>query len=472
MKKLLCLALVLAMSVSVFAGCGKFDVSKEDLGSYVTVGDIDEISYDALVKFYDEYRAQKAAAEPTFYINAGYRIGFTVVSEVVNEDGTTNTIDAWTFNNDTDYVKDYDAFRYPANTVFDTALMLLVTDATVSVKTPRLIRVGEAFSFTMPIDAACETAEAAGKTVKFTITVKEYLPSLYSDSEISGKLSEFYDKYVVEKTVVENGDSIQIDFTGKIDGTEFVGGTAKDYVLTVGEGAMIPGFEEQIIGHKKGERFDITVTFPADYDEETLAGKEAVFTIKVDKIVNDNDLITENTPFETLWDLKEYYRLESYIEYAIADYVAAVSTPVAYPSKLVKTFEKIYEGYVAQYVAERMQNLADQGEEYTKAEVKEMIYPNGSDKIYIEENAKAAAYHYVLVHLLLKEFELEYTDKDYRKDLAQLASTLGTNYTAVSLEDSMGEEILRMSFIESYLSEYLMARVVGAPEFRAVETEE
>ena len=469
MKKLLCLALVLALCVSVFAGCGKFDVTKEDLGSYVTLGNIDEIQYSELVKFYNVRRARVAAESPTFYINAGYNIGFAVTSEIVNEDGTTTALADWTRNSDTDYVKNYDAFRYDTNVVFDSALMCLTTDTTVSVTTPRLIRIGEAFSFTMPIPETCENTEAAGKTVKFTVTVKEYLPSLYTDSEITAKLQNFYNTYIVEKQIVEDGDSIQIDFVGKIDGEQFKGGTANDYVLTVGEGAFIADFEEQLIGHKDGERFDITVTFPADYDDETLAGKEAVFSVKIDKIVSDGEIITDNTPFESLWELKEYYRVESYIEFAIADYVGSVSTPVAYPKKLVKTFEEIYESYVAQVVTEKLAQFADEGKSYTKAEVKDMIYPNGSDKLFIEENAKSAAYHYVLVHLLLAEFDLEYTDKDYRKDLAQLASSLSR--TAADLEDMMGAEILRMSFIDAVLAEHLMSRIVGAPEFRAVETE-
>ena len=220
MKKLLCLALVLTLCVSVFAGCGKFDVTKEDLHSYVTLGNIEEIQYEELVKFYNNHRALIAASEPSFYINAGYSIGFAVIAEFVNEDGTTTAFADWTRNSETDYVKNYDAFRYAANGAFDTALMRLVTDVNVMSSTPRLIRIGEAFSFTMPISETCENTEAAGKTVKFTVTVKEYLPALYTDSEISKKLENFYNTYVQEKQIVENGDSIQIDFTGKVDGAD------------------------------------------------------------------------------------------------------------------------------------------------------------------------------------------------------------------------------------------------------------
>ncbi len=476
MKKLLCLALVLAMCVSVFAGCGKFDVNKEDLSSYVTLGKIDEIPFAELEKLYHDYRAELGSSMKNFYLNAGYTISFAVTAEAVNADGTTSAIADWTYNTEENYVKNYDVFRYLENNSFDTALTYLVTDATVASQTPRLVRIGEAFSFTMLVPEDNTVSAAAGKTVKFTITVKEVLPAVYADSEITDKLQDFYDAYSVEKSVIEMGDSIQIDFTGKVDGESFQGGTARDYVLTVGEGLMIDGFEDQLVGHKNGERFDITVTFPADYDEPTLAGKEAVFSIKVDKIVNDGDIIADNSPFESLWELKEYYRLENYVEFAIVDYVASVSTVVSYPSKLLKTFEDIYEGYVAQTVAETLVQYTAQGEDYTKAEVKELLYPNGSDKTYVEENAKEAAYNYILVHLLLKEFELEYTDKKYQKDLNQLVSDLssydGVPYTAKEVEKMMGEELLRLSFIDAYLSEYLVERIVGAPEFRALETEE
>jgi trigger factor len=79
----------------------------------------------------------------------------------------------------------------------------------------------------------------------------------------------------------ENGDKLTIDFAGKIGGEAFEGGTAQGVDLVLGSGAFIPGFEEQLLGAKAGEDRTVTVTFPADYSAENLAGKEAVFDVKV-----------------------------------------------------------------------------------------------------------------------------------------------------------------------------------------------
>ncbi len=473
MKKLLCLALALVMCVSLFAGCGKYDMESADLDSYVTLCDISSFSYNDLVKYYDAYRADLGAGMKTFYMSAGYRFSFNVAAEIANADGSFSSYAAWTHNTDSDYVADYDAYRYTSNALFDKALAYSLEDATKNTQTPRLIRIGEAFSFTMPIDADYENADVAGKTVKFTVNVKSVLPAVYSDSYISEDLKDFYDTYSAKKQFVEMGDSVQIDFTGKIDGKAFDGGIGENYVFVVGEGGFIDGFESQLVGHKNGERFDITVTFPADYHVADLAGKEAVFTIKVDDVINDNAIISENSPFADLWELKEYYRIMSFIEFSLVDFVASKSTLVSLPEELVADFEAIYKEYVKREVTDAVLAYAEKGESYTKAEMKEKLYPNGSDKTYVEEMAKDAAYNYILVHLLMEELALEYTDAKYEKDVATIAAEYtayyGEKYTSKDIKKMMGEEVLRLSFMDALVAEKLNERVVDAPEFREIE---
>lgn len=79
-------------------------------------------------------------------------------------------------------------------------------------------------------------------------------------------------------------DRVTVDFNGSIDGEEFEGGKAEDFVLAMGQGRMIPGFEEGLIGHKAGEEFTIDVTFPEDYHAENLKGKKAQFAINLKKV--------------------------------------------------------------------------------------------------------------------------------------------------------------------------------------------
>ncbi|MEM6656556.1 MAG: trigger factor [Pseudomonadota bacterium] len=82
----------------------------------------------------------------------------------------------------------------------------------------------------------------------------------------------------------KDGDQVVLDFVGKVDGEEFEGGAAEDYPLVLGSNSFIPGFEEQLVGVKAEDEKDVTVTFPAEYGAEHLAGKEAVFTCTVKEV--------------------------------------------------------------------------------------------------------------------------------------------------------------------------------------------
>ncbi|EIC82755.1 trigger factor [Serratia sp. M24T3] len=86
------------------------------------------------------------------------------------------------------------------------------------------------------------------------------------------------------EAAVEAEDRVTVDFSGSIDGEEFEGGKASDFVLAMGQGRMIPGFEEGLVGHKAGEEFTIDVNFPEDYHAENLKGKEAKFAIVLKKV--------------------------------------------------------------------------------------------------------------------------------------------------------------------------------------------
>jgi trigger factor len=83
---------------------------------------------------------------------------------------------------------------------------------------------------------------------------------------------------VGDRDIAADGDMAVVDFIGRVAGVPFDGGTAEDFEVVLGEGRLIPGFETQIVGHKVGEQFDITVTFPVPYGNKALEGKEAVFT--------------------------------------------------------------------------------------------------------------------------------------------------------------------------------------------------
>ena len=116
-----------------------------------------------------------------------------------------------------------------------------------------------------------------------------------------------------EKYAAKDGDVAVIDFTGFIGKNAFEGGAAKKHHLTLGSGAFIPGFEDQIIGHKAGDEFDVNVTFPKEYHADQLAGKKARFAVKVHEIRKHilpelNDDLAKEVGHESVEKLKEHIR--------------------------------------------------------------------------------------------------------------------------------------------------------------------
>lgn len=120
----------------------------------------------------------------------------------------------------------------------------------------------------------------------------------------------------VEDRAVKDGDIVNIDFVGKLDGKEFPGGDAKGYDLVIGSGSFIPGFEEQIIGKEIGQEFDVDVVFPEDYHEESLAGKNVIFEVKLNSIQEkelpelDDEFVKDISEFDTLEEYKNNVKMD------------------------------------------------------------------------------------------------------------------------------------------------------------------
>lgn len=151
------------------------------------------------------------------------------------------------------------------------------------------------------IDFNLEKIDDGGFTFKAVLTVKpeveisgyeklEIDPFLekVTDKDIEDRLSEIQKEHVklvtVENRACQKDDTVTIDFTGKVNGKIFKGGTAKNYSLKLGSGSTIEGFEDGILGHKTEETFDVTVTFPEGYHEKKLSGEVAVFTVTLHEI--------------------------------------------------------------------------------------------------------------------------------------------------------------------------------------------
>lgn len=157
--------------------------------------------------------------------------------------------------------------------------------------------------------------------VKPTVKVSEYKgltaerPEVtVSEEEIAREIDTVRNRnarvLTVEDRPAELGDEATIDFEGFLDGVAFEGGKGEKHPLKLGSGNFIPGFEEQIVGHNVGESFDITVTFPEDYGEASLAGKETVFKIVLHELKKtelpelDDEFVKDVSEFDTVEEYK------------------------------------------------------------------------------------------------------------------------------------------------------------------------
>lgn len=181
--------------------------------------------------------------------------------------------------------------------------------------------VDQPFDLDVPVMSKAEGVEMKMKvTVYPEVKLGDYkgltatmLPTEATDEDVDAELENMRDRnsrlVSVEDREAQMGDTAEIDFEGFVDGVAFDGGKGENYPLELGSGSFIPGFEEQVAGHKIDEEFDVNVTFPEEYAAE-LAGKDAVFKCKIHEIKTkempelDDEFVKDVSEFDTLDELK------------------------------------------------------------------------------------------------------------------------------------------------------------------------
>ena len=171
----------------------------------------------------------------------------------------------------------------------------------------------------------------------------------YTDEEFKDVIQQALSAHQVlkEEGTIKDGDKVNIDYVGTIDGVEFEGGNSggNGYDLTIGSGQFIEGFESQLIGHKPGEDVTVNVTFPDDYSKTELAGKPAEFAVSIHGIYVDpeynDDFVCAYYPDmgSTVAEYEESLRKEYYdgqLEAYVDNYLTENSTVNKYPSKYLK----------------------------------------------------------------------------------------------------------------------------------------
>ena len=164
------------------------------------------------------------------------------------------------------------------------------------------------------IMTGCGASQTEGKENLGTVELAEYkgvkvnVPAvMVTDAEVESKINQVLSQNPkieeVDRPAAE-GDIVNIDYVGKQDGVEFAGGTGEGQDLTLGSGKMIDGFEDGLIGTKKGDKKELNLTFPEDYSEKALAGQDVVFEVTVNAVKEKQSAVLDDAFVQSVSDFK------------------------------------------------------------------------------------------------------------------------------------------------------------------------
>ena len=211
-----------------------------------------------------------------------------------------------------------DLFQYDAiNDLFPEAYEAAVKEAGIEVvgsPEPEVVSMSEEEGAVLKVKVAVKPEVQLGDYIGLTVTKDvKTVDEADVDAEIK-RMQDRNGRLLTRDGEAQNGDTADIDFEGFVDGKAFEGGKAEHYSLVLGSGSFIPGFEEQVVGHKAGDEFDVNVKFPEEYQAEELAGKDATFKIKLHEVKYkelpelDDDFAKDVSEYDTLDELKDSIR--------------------------------------------------------------------------------------------------------------------------------------------------------------------
>ncbi len=311
-------------------------------------------------------------------------------------------------------------------------------------------------------------ASAEGFTFKAQVIVEPEMEiDGYKGIEIEKKSTEVTDELIekeieqvrernsrlvtVEDRAAENGDTAVIDFEGFVDGEAFEGGKSEGYNLSLGSGNFIPGFEEQIVGHKAGEEFSIFVKFPEEYQAEELQGKEAEFKIVLHEIKTkelpevDDEFVQDVSDKETLEEYKEELR-ETVGKRLVDEAEKDVDDKIA--EKLMELVqgeipEAMYENQTNEMIRDFENRLRSQGldmDTYMRYMGMDVNALKGMYRTDAEKRVKLR----LALETIAKKENIEVTEADLDEEYGKLAETYKMDVDKVKAAiaaDSLSEDV-------------------------------
>ncbi|MFA7075704.1 MAG: trigger factor [Candidatus Izemoplasmatales bacterium] len=297
------------------------------------------------------------------------------------------------------------------------------------------IKRGEDFSYKVTVAVKPEIKLGEYKNLKVELLSVE--PSEAEvEAEISKRLEQNAEIVVKENGTIENNDTAVFDFSGSVNGEKFDGGTAENYELVIGSGNFIPGFEEQMLGMASEDEKNVVVTFPEDYQEKSLAGKEAVFAVKIHEI-KQRVVPTLNEDFVKELNLDGVETVEDYKKHILAE--------------LKTNKEKQNEQYLRQTVVAK----ATENAEF------ELPIEMVKDETHnMNENTKSQIQQYGLDFNMYLQY-MGKTEEEYQKELEEQArKTLSEQFVINEIAKAEGltattEEISKKydEIVEQYKSQ-------------------
>ncbi len=280
------------------------------------------------------------------------------------------------------------------------------------------------------------------------------------DADIQSTLEAHKEANTDAALEIQDGDEVNIDYVGTVDGVEFEGGNSngEGYDLTIGSGLFIDDFEQQLIGHKPGENVSVEVTFPDDYDGEEVAGKDAVFAVTVNSISVTPELtdefVAENITEEGVTTAEEYRTFvknkfyEQHLEEYLTNYIVDNTTVKSYPSdylKKVRATTKANDESMLQYFSSYgMTNVWDIRDD----DIKDELSYEKELRTRAKETAKSAMVYQAI-------FEDAGLTLDMEAAYAEMTEENGEDYVA-NMKENYGEAYLAQGEIREAVTDYLM----------------